>query len=194
VQQLNAIAENIAWIAGIVYSTIPAFWLVVHPFARFWREKRGKIYPLLGLIWLAMWIGAGWVTAPYRHDRLWPEWSWIGWLMLLALGISVYHRIGSSFGRNKLLGQAELRPQEHEQKLVTSGMHAHVRHPIYLAHWLMLTAWTVGAGSVALVALWCFAVITGVGVIFFEDRELEGRFGEEYRRYKQQVPAIIPKR
>jgi hypothetical protein len=40
VRTFLTIAENIAWIAGIVYSTIPAFWLVVHPFARFWREKR----------------------------------------------------------------------------------------------------------------------------------------------------------
>jgi protein-S-isoprenylcysteine O-methyltransferase Ste14 len=193
VRTFLTIAENIAWIAGIVYSTIPAFWLVVHPFARFWREKRGKIYPMLGLIWLAMWIAAGWITAPYRHERLWPEWSWIGWLMLFVLGLRLYRSLGH-FDRDKLLGRSELRPKEHQQALVTSGMHARVRHPIYLAHWLMLTAWTVGAGTIALIALWCFAVVTGVGMIFFEDRELEGRFGEEYRRYKQQVPAIIPKR
>jgi methanethiol S-methyltransferase len=145
------------------------------------------------LMWLAMWIAVGWVTAPYRHDRLWPNWSWIGWLILFVLGLGLYRSLGH-FDRDKLLGRSELRPQEHQQALVTSGMHARVRHPIYLAHWLMLTAWAVGAGTVALVGLWCFAVITGVGMIFFEDRELEGRFGEEYRRYKRQVPAIIPKR
>jgi protein-S-isoprenylcysteine O-methyltransferase Ste14 len=67
-----------------------------------------------------------------------------------------------------------------------------VRHPIYLGHWLMLTGWTIGAGTVALVALWCFAVVTGVFLILFEDRELEERFGEEYRAYKQRVPAVLP--
>jgi protein-S-isoprenylcysteine O-methyltransferase Ste14 len=75
---------------------------------------------------------------------------------------------------------------------VTTGLHGRVRHPIYLAHWLMLTAWTIGAGTVAMVALWCFAVVTGVFLIMFEDRELESRFGEEYRAYKQRVPAVLP--
>jgi protein-S-isoprenylcysteine O-methyltransferase Ste14 len=125
---------------------------------------------------------------------LWPEWSWIAWAAVFVLAISTYHRIGHGFGRANLLGQSELRPQEHEQRLVTSGVHARVRHPFYLAHWLMLTAWTVGGGTVALVGLWCFAVVTGAAMIWTEDRELEQRFGESYRVYKRHVPAIIPKR
>ena len=35
-------------------------------------------------------------------------------------------------------------------------------------------------------------VVTGVFLIMFEDRELEARFGEEYRAYKQRVPAVLP--
>jgi protein-S-isoprenylcysteine O-methyltransferase Ste14 len=135
---------------------------------------------------------AGFVTAPYRYERLWPEWSWVGWAVLLLLGISVYHRVGKGFGRENIIGQSELRPQQYEQRLVTTGMHGRVRHPIYLAHWLMLTAWIVGAGTVAVVALWMFAVFTGVLMIRSEDRELEQRFGDEYREYKRRVPAIIP--
>jgi protein-S-isoprenylcysteine O-methyltransferase Ste14 len=188
---ISRTAETIAWLIAIVYATIPAYWMAVHPFARFWRARRGKVMPFLGLIWLALWIAAGFVTAPYRHQRLWPEWSWLGWLLLFGIGLSLYRRLGH-FDRAKLLGQAEVRPQEHEQRLVTTGLHGRVRHPIYLAHWLMLTAWTVGAGTVALVALWCFAVLTGVFLIVYEDRELEARFGEEYRVYKQRVPAVIP--
>src|SRR5262249_23318501 len=102
-----------------------------------------------------------------------------------------YRRLGH-FDRAKLLGLAEVRPQEHEQRLVTTDMHGRVRHPIYLAHGLMLTAWTIGAGTVALVALWCFGVVTGAVMIWVEDRELETRFGDEYRAYKQRVPAVIP--
>jgi protein-S-isoprenylcysteine O-methyltransferase Ste14 len=183
----------IGWLIAIVYATIPAFWLAVHPFAGYWRSRKGKIYPLLLSISVAMWLLAGFVTAPYRYERLWPEWSWVGWAVFLFLGISVYHRVGKGFGRPNILGQAELRPQQYEQRLVATGMHGRVRHPIYLAHWLMLTAWTVGAGTVAVVALWMFAVLTGVLMIYFEDRELEQRFGDEYREYKRRVPAVIPR-
>jgi methanethiol S-methyltransferase len=193
VQTASSLAETIAWLVAIVYATIPAFWLVVHPFAKFWRGRKGRVYPILGLIWLVIWIVVGLLTASYRHDRLWPVWSWIGWAALIAPGISIYRRIGHGFGRANLLGQAELRPQEHEQELVTTGMHGRVRHPIYLAHLLMLTAWTVGAGTIALIALWVLAVLTGIVMIRLEDRELEGRFGERYREYRRRVPAVIPK-
>jgi protein-S-isoprenylcysteine O-methyltransferase Ste14 len=165
--------------------------MAVHPFAGYWQARRGRVMPLLGLIWLALWILAGFATASHRHQRLWPAWSWIAWLLVFLLGARVYRGVGH-FDRAKLLGQAEVRPEEHEQRLVTTGLHGRVRHPIYLAHWLMLTAWTIGAGTVAIVALWCFAVVTGVFLIVFEDRELELRFGDEYRDYKRRVPAIIP--
>jgi protein-S-isoprenylcysteine O-methyltransferase Ste14 len=184
-------AETLAWLIAIIYATIPTYWMAVHPFARFWQSRRGKVMPFLGLIWLALWIIAGFATAGYRHQRLWPPWSWIVWVVLFLLGASLYRRLGH-FDRAKLLGQAEVRPDEHEQKLITTGLHSRVRHPIYLAHLVMLTAWMIGAGTVALVALWCFAVVTGVFLILFEDRELEARFGEEYRAYKQRVPAVIP--
>lgn len=193
VSALGGITETIAWIAGIVYATIPAFWLVVHPFADFWRSRKGKIYPFLGLLWLGIWIVAGLSTAAYHHQRLWSEWSWVAWAPLLALAIFTYHRIGHEFGRANLLGQSELRPEQHEQRLVTSGMHARVRHPFYLAHWLTLTAWTIGGGTVALVSLWCFAVVTGAAMIWTEDRELERRFRDEYREYKRRVPAVLPR-
>jgi protein-S-isoprenylcysteine O-methyltransferase Ste14 len=189
---ISKTAETIAWLIAIVYATIPAYWLAVHPFARFWQSRRGKVFLLLGLIWVALWILAGSATTAYRHQRLWPAWSWIAWLVLFLIGARLYRRLGH-FDRAKLLGQAEVRPEEHEQRLVTTGLHGRVRHPIYLAHWLMLTAWTIGAGTVALVALWAFAVVTGVFLIVFEDRELEARFGEEYRTYKQRVPAVIPR-
>jgi protein-S-isoprenylcysteine O-methyltransferase Ste14 len=38
-----------------------------------------------------------------------------------------------------------------------------------------------------------FAVITGAFMIRSEERELEARFGEEYREYQRRVPAIIPR-
>lgn len=192
VRRLAEIAMLVGWMLAIVYATIPAFWLFIHPFAGYWRSRRRNVYPVLVSIWVTIWLIAGFVTAPYRFQRLWPEWSWLGWAMLLFLGISVYHRVGRGFGRENIIGQSELRPERYAQRLVTTGIHGRVRHPIYLAHWLMLTAWTVGAGTVAVAALWVFAVLTGGLMIYFEDRELEQRFGNDYREYKRKVPAVIP--
>jgi protein-S-isoprenylcysteine O-methyltransferase Ste14 len=36
-------------------------------------------------------------------------------------------------------------------------------------------------------------VITGTVMIRAEDAELERRFGEEYRAYRESVPALLPR-
>jgi len=38
-----------------------------------------------------------------------------------------------------------------------------------------------------------FAVVTGAFMIRLEERELEQRFGEEYRKYREGVPAVLPR-
>jgi protein-S-isoprenylcysteine O-methyltransferase Ste14 len=53
--------------------------------------------------------------------------------------------------------------------------------------------WTVGTGSIALCALLVFGAITGAIMLRKEDAELEQRFGELYRQYRDQVPALLPK-
>jgi protein-S-isoprenylcysteine O-methyltransferase Ste14 len=56
-----------------------------------------------------------------------------------------------------------------------------------------LLGWTIGTGLLVLYALLAFAVITGAVMIAAEERELEARFGEAYREYKKNVPAILPR-
>ncbi|HUS20019.1 MAG TPA: isoprenylcysteine carboxylmethyltransferase family protein [Terriglobales bacterium] len=186
---------TLAWILAIIYATIPPLWLLVHPFAEGWRATTTKIGPAksIGLLWLAIMVITGIVTAPWRYEVLYATpWSWLGWGVLFIAGASLYSRIGH-FGLDNLIGRTELESGR-EQKLVTAGMHGRVRHPIYLAHLLMLTAWTLGTGLLVLYVLWVIAVITGFFMIRAEDTELEHRFGDEFREYKRRVPAILPLR
>ena len=68
-----------------------------------------------------------------------------------------------------------------------------MRHPIYLGHLCEVLGWCVGTGLIPLYALALFAIITGSFMITLEDRELEARFGEQYRAYRRSVPAVIPR-
>jgi hypothetical protein len=46
--------SNLGWLACVVYSTIPAFWLMVHPFAERWRMRQTSPYRVLVPAWIAM--------------------------------------------------------------------------------------------------------------------------------------------
>jgi len=51
----------------------------------------------------------------------------------------------------------------------------------------------VGTGLAVCYALALFAVVTGAIMIRLEDKELEQRFGAEYREYRRRVPAVVPR-
>ena len=93
----------------------------------------------------------------------------------------------------QLGGLPELLPNHTEQRLVTTGIRARVRHPVYLAHLCEMLAWSVGTGLAVCWALAAFALITGAIMIKMEDQELERRFGDAYRNYRSAVPALVPK-
>ena len=56
-----------------------------------------------------------------------------------------------------------------------------------------MLAWSTGTGLTVLFALTAFAVLTGIVMIRFEDKELRTRFGDEYAVYRGRVPAVLPR-
>lgn len=187
----------VAWIACCVYASIPSFWLVIHPRADSWRARhreRRPVYKLLLPMWVGMWLGLFALTYPLRGIVLYrTRWPWLVAVVFFAGGIFLYSRARRGFSPLQLSGHHELQPERHEQQLVVHGVREHVRHPIYLGHLCELFAWSVGSGLLVCWALTGFAIVTGIMMIRSEERELVERFGESYRKYQQQVPAIVPK-
>lgn len=182
----------IPWLAGVIYSSIPPFWFAIHPFAARWRRMKRSPYRALLPIWAVI-IGAeAWLTWPWREQQLYSNfWMWIPALVFFFLGFRTYRRIFSEFGAHKLSGEAELRPEEHDQELVTTGLHATMRHPIYFAHLCNLAGWTLGSGLVVdFVFLAASAFITFPLMVWMEERELVKRFGKSFLDYKSRVPLV----
>ncbi len=189
---MRGVLENIGWGLGCVYSTIPAYWFLVHPLADFWR-KRNVSLKHVGPAWPALWVVAGAITFQSRHQVLYSQnLMWIPGVALIACAMYVYSRARREFSTDQVLGRSELEPEKHEQRLVTSGIRGRVRHPYYLAHLIHLMGWTIGTGSIALYAMLAVAVVTGALMIRMEERELVRRFGDAYREYQRQVPALFP--
>ena len=177
-----------------VYCTIPLFWLVTHPITRRWPSAGRTAYfvtvPVWGMFSLLA-FALGW---RYRHIHLYQSWMpWIPGLIFILIGFALYKAATQDFDRVQVSGLSQLEPDRHRQELVTSGIRSKVRHPIYLGHFCEVFGWTLATGSVALAGLLGLAVITGAPMIKLEDDELERRFGEPFRRYRQTVPAFLPR-
>jgi len=188
-----SVLRTAGWLVALVLSTIPCYWFVVHPRAEYWRAKDGPRFRILGALWMAMWVVAGLVTWPWRHVLFCDTpWSWLPAAPFFAAGLYLYHRARATFSLAQLAGRPEVEGDKHEQRLVTTGIHAHVRHPVYLGHLCELIGWSLGTGMVVIGGLTAFAILTGAIMVRMEDDELERRFGEPYRLYRRRVPAVIP--
>ena len=190
--------QPIGWLACVVYSTIPAFWLMIHPFAERWRARhlsyRRSPYLVLLPAWMAIWIVVALATRPWRNILLYQaNWSWGAAAPLFICGLYIYSRSGKNFSAKQLGGLPEVHGGNREQRLVTEGIRSRVRHPVYLAHLCEMLAWCVGTGLAVCWGLTAFAVLTGAAMIRMEDAELEKRFGDSYRSYRRSVPAVLPR-
>lgn len=192
--KLHSILDIAGLLVCSVYCTIPLFWLVFHPFVERWRKYGRKAYWAIMPAWgvfIATAFALGW---PLRHLHLYDsKLSWVLGVLFILAGLSIYRSASQGFNRAAASGLAELEPNQHDQKLVVTGIRTQVRHPIYLGHLCEVMGWTVGTGSIALSALLLFAGITGAIMIRREDIELEQRFGDLYRHYRDRVPALLPK-
>ena len=141
-----------------------------------------------------MWIGIGAFTGHWRNLQIYSTiWSWVPAAGLFAIGFFLYARSGAHFSWAQLGGLPEVRSDHRDDRLVTTGIRAHVRHPVYLAHLCEMLAWSIGTGLLVCWLLTGSAIAAGAVMIQMEDTELEKRFGEEYRRYRCAVPALIPR-
>lgn len=86
-----------------------------------------------------------------------------------------------------------LRGREYTQlRFGTPLLYRHIRHPLYLG-WL-LAFWATPNMTIAHLV---FAIATTLYVfmaIQFEEKDLLDTFGDDYRRYRESVPMIVPVR
>ncbi len=80
-----------------------------------------------------------------------------------------------------------------KNQLVTTGIYAHVRHPQYLGFLLITLGMNVLWVTFSTLALWPLLAFLYYRLAKEEDKQIEKKFGEEFLKYKENVPMFIPK-
>jgi len=184
----------LALITLISWPVIPLFWIPVHLFPHSFRKVKFFTYIMPIISWLPT---AYFIY--YHRDFLLQFRIELPVLIngaggvLLIVGTGIHIWTGKLLSLRGLIGVPEIY-KEMKGKIVTRGAFSLVRHPTYLAHTLMFTGvfLLTGVISVAVVALVDFIVVN-LAIIPLEERELSDRFGDEYRRYKANVPKFFPR-
>ena len=79
-----------------------------------------------------------------------------------------------------------------EGALVTDGLYAKMRHPQYVGLILIVVGFLIMWPTLPTLLLAPLLVARYILVAREEDKELEEKFGDDFSRYKERVPAFIP--
>jgi protein-S-isoprenylcysteine O-methyltransferase Ste14 len=77
-------------------------------------------------------------------------------------------------------------------QLVTTGLYNKFRHPQYLGLILIVIGFLIMWPTILTILLAPFLIGRYILLAREEDRELEKRFGDDFRRYRERVPPFIP--
>jgi len=193
---MDSVRHFLAVLELVVPPPGACFWLVIHPYARWWR-KVGPLQTYLTLV--PVWVVANVLLFQIREllvgRDLSTNWSLIAissifFAVMAALELQYWKYLSV----RTLVGLPELsQPELQEGRLLREGIYGVVRHPRYLSALVSLVGIALASNYIGLYILVLLLLPVGHLTMVLEERELVERFGDAYRQYQREVPRLIPR-
>lgn len=151
---------------------------------------------------LTIYLLSGWL------ERRYPSVNWLshdaGHLLEMLLGWRLNPHFGpfhlASFvliGGGFVLiakGWDVLYAAQQKHELATTGIYARLRHPQYLGFILVISGFLLQWPTLLTLAMYPVLVVMYLRLARQEEQTAIHEFGDQYRSYKDRVPAFIPRR
>jgi protein-S-isoprenylcysteine O-methyltransferase Ste14 len=147
----------------------PIVMCIVIPFLIIWFEHQKNIYPVITPVTSLLLVG-------------------------LVLGVVGFILFLATIRMFILIGNGTIMPWDPTKKLIIVSLYSHVRNPMILSLIIIQFSESIIFESygIALLAVFNF-VFNTIYFILSEEPGLIRRFGEEYVKYKRNVPRWIPR-
>jgi protein-S-isoprenylcysteine O-methyltransferase Ste14 len=169
------------------------YWAIASAFAKPVRRRESAasrashVVPLVaGAALLASWRLAG----PTLDARFLPHglaWFWLGTAMVVAgllFAVAARRHLGGNWSGIVTLKQ--------DHTLTRSGPYRLVRHPIYTGLLLAVLGTAVAEGEWRGLVAFAAVLVAFLRKVRIEEQFMLEAFGEEYARYRREVPALLP--
>lgn len=189
---LESLRYGLVVILCVILPVVCAFWFVIHGAIEAWKTRPSWMAYWTALLVILITLGGVWKTLP----------TLIGTDLgsspaLFLLGSAVYltswalsRSIRKHLSFRTFAGLPEVRNEAGQ--LIQTGPFSVVRHPRYFMILVGVLGWSLAAnfsGGYLMSAGFTLCLLL---IIRFEEKELLTRFGDSYRAYQDQVPALLP--
>jgi len=115
-------------------------------------------------------------------------------LIIAAFGVILVSILINLLSRKELARNwSPLAGTDAEQNLITTGIYAHIRHPIYTSALLLSLGMALITARWWGLALFVLACVAFANRIRAEEKALRAKFDGEYQEYMRKTGALLPK-
>jgi len=176
----------------LIMPVVIVFWLVIHGGSNEWRKRSPEIAYCVAGFFILVVVVLAW---SYRNVLLGADWGF-QWMLFVPGAVTyiasfiLWKPVKRHLDFKTFAGLPEVTNAKIE--LIQDGPFAIVRHPRYLMVAIGVVGWCLMANYSGAYLVGIISILGLFGVVWLEEKDLVIRFGDQYRKYQEKVPQLVP--